>query len=110
MKLKQRLINKFENMNALRNTYILFSLSSKYFKVSQLTCCVCILPFRSDRGFWSERLCALHGTKCPLLTAFVSLLSFFLSFFHSPPWVTFLPERVVQGFLNFAGGFNSQKN
>jgi hypothetical protein len=33
---------------------------------------------------------ALHGTKCPLLTAFFPSLSFFLS----SGWVTFLPEGI----------------
>ena len=47
-----------------------------------------------------------HGTKCPLLTAFFSLLS---SLSLSPD-VTFLPERVIVGVRNFAWGFNSQKN
>ena len=36
-----------------------------------------------------------HGTKCPLLTAFLSL-----SFFHSEV-VPFLPEGVIVGFRNF---------
>ena len=35
-----------------------------------------------------------HGTKCPLLTAFFSLSSFFLL----SPWDTFLPEGVIVGF------------
>ena len=38
-----------------------------------------------------------HGTKCPLLTVFFSLL-------YSEV-VTFLPERVIVGFPNFAWGF-----
>ena len=33
-----------------------------------------------------------HGTKCPLLKAFISLSFFFLS-----PWVTFLLEGVIVG-------------
>ena len=41
-------------------------------------------------------LCALYGTKCPLLTAFlISLLSFFIIL---SACVTVLPEGVILGF------------
>ena len=43
--------------------------------------------------FGRSGLRALHKTKCPLLTAFFSLLSLSLS-----AWVTFFPEGVVLGF------------
>jgi hypothetical protein len=41
------------------------------------------------------------GTKCPLLMAFFSLSSVSLFSLLSPD-VTFLPEGVILGFLNFA--------
>ena len=54
------------------------------------------------KNFSPSGLRALHGTKCPLLTAF-----FFL-FLLLSALVTFLPERVVLGFWNFAWAPYSQ--